>query len=208
MCCMYKNTKIVLFLQLFCYICLRDCEFFHSLTLYDIFHTTIHKIHTMNEINNTFLKFSKRSETLDIDYLVKTFVNVGPLFTILSNKEHEIIYGRRGTGKTHALLNLKSNIADNDEISVYIDLRTIGSNGGIFSDSSISVVERATRLLIDTISFIITNIVDTVNLDEKGKYNLSKVSPIADKIWDSISEIKIESEIEKTENKEENSSDS
>ncbi|MEN2436802.1 hypothetical protein AAH994_15410, partial [Weeksellaceae bacterium A-14] len=162
----------------------------------------------MNEINNTFLKFSKRSETLDINYLVKTFVNVGALFTILSNKEHEIIYGRRGTGKTHALLNLKSNIADNDEISVYIDLRTIGSNGGIFSDSSISVVERATRLLIDTISFIVTNIVDTVILDEKGKYDLSKVSPIADKIWDSISEIKIESEIEKTENKEENSTDS
>ena len=159
----------------------------------------------MNEINNTFLKFSKRSETLDIDYLVKTFVNVGPLFTILSNKEHEIIYGRRGTGKTHALLNLKSSINDADEISVYIDLRTIGSNGGIFSDSSISVVERATRLLIDTISFIVSNIVDTVILDENNKYDLSKVSPIADKIWDSISEIKIESEIEKIENKEENS---
>lgn len=162
----------------------------------------------MNDINNTFLKFSKRSETLDIDYLVKTFVNVGPLFTILSNKEHEIIYGRRGTGKTHALLNLKSSINDATEISVYIDLRTIGSNGGIFSDSSISVVERATRLLIDTISFIVTNIVDTVILDETGKYNLSKVSPIADTIWDSISEIKIESEIEKTENKEENLTDS
>ena len=162
----------------------------------------------MNEINNTFLKFAKRSETLDIDYLVKTFVNVGPLFTILSNKEHEIIYGRRGTGKTHALLNLKSSINDNHEISVYIDLRTIGSNGGIFSDSSISIVERATRLLIDTISFIVTNIVDNVILDETSKYNLSKVSPIADKIWDSISEIKIESEIEKTENTEENSIDS
>lgn len=91
----------------------------------------------MNEINNTFLKFTKRSETLDINYLVKTFVNVGPLFTILSNKEHEIIYGRRGTGKTHALLNLKSKINEEGGIPVYIDLRTIGSNGGIFSDSSI-----------------------------------------------------------------------
>ena len=48
----------------------------------------------MNEINNTFLKFSKRSETLDIDYLVKTFVNVGPLFTILSNN----YYIRKKTG--------------------------------------------------------------------------------------------------------------
>ncbi|MDM1409021.1 hypothetical protein [Myroides sp. DF42-4-2] len=162
----------------------------------------------MNEINNTFLKFSKRSETLDVDYLVKTFVNVGPLFTILSNKEHEIVYGRRGTGKTHALLNLKNSINNANEISVYIDLRTIGSNGGIFSDSSISVVERATRLLIDTITFIVNNIVDTIISDETGKYDLSRVSPIADKIWDSINEIKIESEIEKTENTEENSTDS
>ncbi|WP_316832799.1 hypothetical protein [Pedobacter aquatilis] len=162
----------------------------------------------MNEINTTFLKFSKRSETVDIEYLVKTFVNVGPLFTILSNKEHEITYGRRGTGKTHALLNLKSNINKNNEIPVYIDLRTIGSNGGIFSDSSISVVERATRLLIDTISFIVNSIVDTIVLDETGKYNLSKASPVADKVWDSISEIKVESEIERTENIEENSTES
>lgn len=153
----------------------------------------------MNEINNTFLKFSKRSETVDTDYLVKTFVNVGPLFTILSNKEHEIIYGRRGTGKTHALLNLKSKILELGEIPIYIDLRTIGSNGGIFSDSSISIIERATRLLIDTISFIVTNIVDHVILDERNKYDLSKISPISDQIWNSINEIKIESTIEKTE---------
>lgn len=153
----------------------------------------------MNNINNTFLKFSKRSETLDIEYLVKTFVNVGPLFTILSNKEHEIIYGRRGTGKTHALLNLKSKILSQNEIPIYIDLRTIGSNGGIFSDSSISVKERASRLLIDTISYIVTNIIDFVILDESEKYDLSKISPISDQIWNSINEIKIDSEIEQTE---------
>src|SRR5690554_3384129 len=30
---MYKNTTFSFFLQVFYYICLRDCEFFHSLTL-------------------------------------------------------------------------------------------------------------------------------------------------------------------------------
>lgn len=157
----------------------------------------------MNEINNIFLKLSKRAETLDSDYLVKTFVNVGPLFTILSNKEHEIIYGRRGTGKTHALLYLNDTLKETD-ISIYIDLRTIGSNGGIFSDSNISIKERASRLLIDTISFIIEKIIDHVIEDEGGFFDLSKVSPLADRVWGSINEIKIESEIEKTEISENN----
>lgn len=159
----------------------------------------------MNEINNIFLKLSKRAETLDSDYLVKTFVNVGPLFTILSNKEHEIIYGRRGTGKTHALLYLNDSLKESD-ISIYIDLRTIGSNGGIFSDSNISIKERASRLLIDTISFVIEKVIDHVIEDDKGIFDLSKISPLADRVWESISEIKIESEIEKTETVEFNDS--
>src|SRR5690606_8128713 len=33
MCCIYKNTTFSFFSQVFYYICLRDCEFFHSLTL-------------------------------------------------------------------------------------------------------------------------------------------------------------------------------
>lgn len=150
----------------------------------------------MNDINNTFLKLSKRAETNDLEYLVKTFVNNGPLFTILSNKDHEILYGRRGTGKTHALAYLSDSLNLKSEIIVTIDLRTIGSNGGIFSDNSIPIKERATRLLIDTFSFIIDSIVDTVINDNAGKYNLSKISPIADLLWDSVTQIVVEGAIE------------
>ncbi|ESU27054.1 hypothetical protein FLJC2902T_23960 [Flavobacterium limnosediminis JC2902] len=150
----------------------------------------------MNKINNTFLKLSKRAETNDIDYLVKTFVNNGPLFTILSNKDHEILYGRRGTGKTHALAYLSDSLNLKNEIIVTIDLRTIGSNGGIFSDNTIPIKERATRLLIDTFSFIIDSIIDTVINNNTGKYNLAKVSPIADLLWDSVTQIVVDGGIE------------
>src|SRR5690554_6473136 len=34
MCCMYKNTTFSFFSQVFYYICLKDCEFFHSLTVW------------------------------------------------------------------------------------------------------------------------------------------------------------------------------
>jgi len=150
----------------------------------------------MNEINNLFLRLSKRAETYDKEHLVKTFVNVGPLFTILSNKDHEILYGRRGTGKTHALAYLGDSIRNNGDIVVNIDLRTIGSNGGIFSDSTIPITERATRLLIDTIAYIHDGIISEVIEDKSEKYNLSKLSPISEELSDSISEIKVGGEVE------------
>lgn len=150
----------------------------------------------MNEINTTFLKLSKRAETKDSTYLVNTFVNVGPLFTILSNKDHEILYGRRGTGKTHALAYLGDSIKKSGGIVINVDLRTIGSNGGIFSDSSLPITERATRLLIDTLSFVIDGIIDEIINDQTEKFDLSVISPIADKLWEAVTEIKIGDKVE------------
>jgi hypothetical protein len=166
----------------------------------------------MNEINTTFLKLSKRAETKDSTYLVNTFVNVGPLFTILSNKDHEILYGRRGTGKTHALAYLGDSIKKSGDIVINVDLRTIGSNGGIFSDSSLPITERATRLLIDTLSFVIDGIVEEVINDNTEKYDLSIISPLADQLWDAATEIKVgdsvEIEIDEVSNKSSTSEES
>ncbi len=53
-------------------------------------------------INDAFLKFEKRAEGADLDKLTETFVDVGPLFTLLGLPEHQIVYGRRGTGKVIA----------------------------------------------------------------------------------------------------------
>jgi len=150
----------------------------------------------MNQINNTLLKLSKRAETYDFNHLVKTFVDVGPLFTILSNKDHEILYGRRGTGKTHTLAYLNNEKKLEEEIVVSIDLRTIGSNGGIFSDSNIPINERATRLLIDTIAFIHDGILDHVINDSSDFFDLSRISPISDRLAESISDIKVSGDVE------------
>lgn len=54
-------------------------------------------------INNSFMRLPKRAEMSDRAKLVATFVDVGPLFTLLSSRDHQLIYGRRGTGKTHAM---------------------------------------------------------------------------------------------------------
>lgn len=146
----------------------------------------------MNIINESILKIAKRSETKNRDYLVKTFVNVGPLSTIMTNKDHEVIYGRRGTGKTHALAYLTDKLQEKPNIVVNIDLRTLGSNGGLFSDGSLSLSERATRLLIDTIQQIGDGIIHVVLENDNDDFDLSEVAPLIDTLKSSIVDISIE----------------
>jgi hypothetical protein len=50
-----------------------------------------------------FIQFDRRAEKLSQDILARTFVDAEPLFIQLSSRNHQVLYGRRGTGKTHAL---------------------------------------------------------------------------------------------------------
>jgi DNA replication protein DnaC len=54
-------------------------------------------------VNTVLLKLAKRAESYDRQHLIDSFVDVGPLFTLLSNQDNQILFGRRGTGKTHVL---------------------------------------------------------------------------------------------------------
>ena len=134
----------------------------------------------MKELNTALLKLSKRAETYDVKHLVETFVDVGPLFTLLSNPDNQILYGRRGTGKTHILSYLVEKLSDANELAVQIDMRTIGSTGGIYADNSIPVSERATRLLVDTMLAIHDKILSEV-LEKGNVYNLSVLGPLLDR---------------------------
>src|ERR1700753_3027123 len=101
------------------------------------------------------MKLRRRAEAgANEDLLVETFVDVGPLFTLLNSDDHQILYGRRGTGKTHALSYLRVRAEEAGEAVAFIDLRTVGSSGGIFSNPALPLTERGTRLLVDVISQI------------------------------------------------------
>lgn len=108
----------------------------------------------MRPINSIIMRLAKRAEKLEPDHLVKSFVDVGPTYTLLSSTDNQIMFGRRGTGKTHFLAVLNNDILKKGIISVPIDMRLIGSTGGIFSDQNIPLSERATRLLSDTLCII------------------------------------------------------
>lgn len=141
-----------------------------------------------NLINTAFLRISKRAETNERSKLVDTFVDVGSLFTVLESTDHQVIYGRRGTGKTHALLYLAEMRMAKGDVPVYIDMRTVGSTGGIYSDDSIPLPERTTRLLMDTLSAVHEGILDYV-LETNGEIDLSILGPLLDEFAAEISHV-------------------
>lgn len=100
-------------------------------------------------IHRTLIGFNKRAERSSDAMLVATFVDSAPLFDLLSTPNNQAIYGRRGTGKTHALKFLAEKVESRGEHPIYLDLRSVGSNGSIYSDASRPLTERASTLLLD-----------------------------------------------------------
>ncbi len=91
----------------------------------------------------------QRSERqTDTEKLVGTYVDVGLLPQLL-NTNHQIFYGRRGTGKTHVMKVLESSFAkDQNVTTIFIDCRTLGSTSQ-FSDTSIPMGRRCLALFRD-----------------------------------------------------------
>ena len=102
-------------------------------------------------LNQALLRIPRRAENSARHMVSSTYVEAGSLAALLHSSDHQILYGRRGTGKTHALLHLSDLVTGMDDVAVYVDLRTIGSAGGIHADTALPASERGTRLLIDTI---------------------------------------------------------
>lgn len=105
-------------------------------------------------LNQVLLQIPRRAESTDRSTLAMTFVAAGSFSAMLHSTDHQILYGRRGTGKTHALLYLSDLITRTDDVAVYVDLRTIGSAGGMYADSNLSPAMRGTQLLVDTLEAI------------------------------------------------------
>lgn len=106
----------------------------------------------VSAINRALMQVPKRAESSDQSTLLSTFVDAGPLFTLLSTFDHQILYGRRGTGKTHAMQYLARHVEEAGDWSIYVDLRQVGSSGGLYADNTIPIPERATRLLMDVLA--------------------------------------------------------
>lgn len=104
----------------------------------------------------------KRAEKQqDIERLLDTYVDVG-IISQLSSKNNQVVYGRRGTGKTHIFKVLSTKIAEDRKNSVvYIDARTLGSSSQ-FSDLDIPIKQRCISLFRDLVTEIHNSLLDSI----------------------------------------------
>lgn len=101
-------------------------------------------------------EIQKRAERVQDDAdVISTYVGVPGLVNALGAGDNGIVYGRRGTGKTHALRYLAEREREKGNLVVYIDIaQDLGSTEGLYGDSALPIGERATRLLVDVLGLL------------------------------------------------------
>lgn len=115
----------------------------------------------------------------------------------LASFDNEVVYGRRGTGKTHAFAYLAATREEVGDIGIYVDLRTLGSAQGIFDSVSVDPVERTSRLLVDLLERIHDAIMNAAIDDPDLVTDEHFVSKL-DRLMEAISAVRIEGPSENT----------
>lgn len=124
---------------------------------------------SLNIVLPALVHLPRRAERRSGDAIRRTFVDLGPLSTSLSSEEHQIVYGRRGTGKTHALENLVQQVRSSKATAISIDLRTIGSAGSYYLAGPDSIASSATHVIVDLLEETHHQLVDrSLELIEDG----------------------------------------
>lgn len=111
----------------------------------------------IKSIQKSFIDFGFRAEKSSSDTLAETFVDAAPLLDLLASRNSTIMYGRRGTGKTHALKYLEQFVESVGDVAIYLDMRSIGSNSSIYNDEKRSISDRATQLINDVLQSMLSS---------------------------------------------------
>ena len=144
-----------------------------------------------NDLMRLALGLSKRAESYDASHLASSFVEIGNVPTLLRNNDSAIIFGRRGTGKTHLLSYLASLLKEGGGVVVSIDMRTIGSSSGLYADPGLLLSERATRLLRDTANAIHERILEAYTEPSDAVYGQDITSGL-DQLLDAANSLVID----------------
>jgi hypothetical protein len=76
-----------------------------------------------SDLNATLVKVARRADTARDDVLRAAFVPIPSLMAHLESPQHHVLFGRRGTGKTHVLRYLRERQATEGDLAIYLDLR-------------------------------------------------------------------------------------
>jgi len=144
-----------------------------------------------------FLRLDRRADQVSDEKLTATFVGSGALTAMLSTQAHQVIFGRRGTGKTHALRYLVRELEKKRDLPIYVDLRTAGSNNSIWSEADRPFGERATSLLLEVLRAFHDGLFRTA-IERAEELNLSVCGPILDKLIEALNQIQVVGTVETT----------
>lgn len=134
-------------------------------------------------VKDAILQIQLRADKWDDNSLVKSFVKIGPLIPLLDSENNQIIFGRRGTGKTHVLRYFKSIKDGQSDCCIFLDLRKIGPSNSIYADQSLPIEQRTLRFFIDIIKVLSDEIISYITMsDEHKEAYLSEISPLLDQL--------------------------
>ncbi len=124
---------------------------------------------------------SQRAERQrDINKIIDSYVEIGILPQLINNN-NQILYGRRGTGKTHILRILENHLKNNPhKTTCYIDCRFLGSSPQ-FTDNTTSIDYRCSSLFTDILNEIFDVLLNHI------AYNPNKNSDLALESLNSLS---------------------
>lgn len=146
------------------------------------------------QLSRCFMRFDDRAERFTPQQIVTTFVSTGPLLDVLANRSHQVIYGRRGVGKTHALRYYQNVVNTRGDFAIYIDCANLGSSNSTYNDATLTLYERATRLLIDVCISMHWEFLDAFSDAARG-LSLAEVGPLLDGFINAITQVQIDGSV-------------
>ena len=102
-----------------------------------------------------------------------------------------VLFGRRGAGKTHTLLELEHLTRADGNVPVYVDMRRLGSNSGIYDNPEVPFATRASRLLIDLVEVIHETLFQLSLSGGIGELDLAKLGPALDDLGEASTQIRV-----------------
>lgn len=115
------------------------------------------------------------------EILSRTFVDTG-ILPQLANSNNQILYGRRGTGKSHVLRVLGLQVEkEAPRTSLYIDLRVLGS-AGLMTEVDRPLSDRCVAVFKDVLSLVQGQLMDIATHPDSDGRGLQEVSELEDVI--------------------------
>jgi hypothetical protein len=155
-------------------------------------------------LNDLLVRVARRAENAPAEVLRDAFVPVPSLLAQLESSDHQVLFGRRGTGKTHLLRHLQDQQSSAGALALYVDLRKVGAAGDVFSTQQDNFAELATGLLIDVVEHMHTQVYEQVLLDQWSP-RLDAIGLAMDTLGEAATQIRVVGETELEQHRESSS---